>query len=485
MNKLKLFLENFLIYGLGSVAAKAVPLLMLPVVTRLMPNTEFFGISDMSTTIASLCSAIAVMGMYDAMYRLFFDSEEEKYRKEICATTFAFTWSSSLIIFIVMLLAREWLATIFFGSAAYVNVVCITAVSTLMGATNTIISAPTRLQNKRRVYVTMNVVAPLLAYSISIPLLMRGWYLLALPLASAVSAIAVQITFYLLNRRWFPFHKAKKKYLRPLLKLALPLLPNYLFYWLLNSGDRVMITNLMGMAQTGIYSAGAKMGQLSQLIYLAFGGGWQFFAFSTMKEKDQVKTNSFVLEYLGTVSFAVTMLVFALCRPIYNIVFTEEFSFGYIVAPYLFLAPLLQMLFQVATNQFLVIKKTWPSMLILLSAAVANILLNLLLIPRLGIEGAAIATLLGYVLANVVAIVVLIKLNLMQIQQRFLFCVLVITGYIVLWRVFLLDHWFAALLMALIAIALYIELYRNDLRLLFAQLHSWLKKDKMCEEKRI
>lgn len=66
---------------------------------------------------------------------------------------------------------------------------------------------------------------------------------------------------------------------------------------------------------------------------------------------------------------------------------------GYIVAPYLFLAPLLQMLFQVACNQFIVVKKTWPNMFILSVGAIVNIIANYFQIPRIGIEGAAIATL--------------------------------------------------------------------------------------------
>ena len=71
MNKLKLFLENFLIYGIGGIISKIIPLIMVPLVTRLMPNSDYYGISDLSNTVISFGSALAVMGMYDAMYRMF------------------------------------------------------------------------------------------------------------------------------------------------------------------------------------------------------------------------------------------------------------------------------------------------------------------------------------------------------------------------------------------------------------------------------
>ena len=79
MKKAKLFLENFLIYGLGGVISKIIPLIMVPVVTRIMPDSSYFGISDMSHTIVSFGSALAIMGMYDAMYRMFFEKDEEIY----------------------------------------------------------------------------------------------------------------------------------------------------------------------------------------------------------------------------------------------------------------------------------------------------------------------------------------------------------------------------------------------------------------------
>ena len=52
-----------------------------------------------------------------------------------------------------------------------------------------------------------------------------------------------------------------------------------------------MITNMLGIDAAGLYAVGSKLGMASQLIYMAFAGGWQYFAFSTMKEKDQVDTN--------------------------------------------------------------------------------------------------------------------------------------------------------------------------------------------------
>ena len=187
MSKLKLFIENFFIYGVGGIINKIIPLIMLPIITKLMPNTAYFGISDLSNTIVSFGSSIAILGMYDAMYRFFFDKDDERYKKSICSTTLLITTTISLFVFITMLEERNTLSQIFFGSKEYAYVICICAGTVFTTATNGIISAPTRMQNKRKVYLITNVISSILAYTVSIPLILGGYYIIALPIASMIS----------------------------------------------------------------------------------------------------------------------------------------------------------------------------------------------------------------------------------------------------------------------------------------------------------
>ena len=470
MNKFKLFIENFLVYGLGGIISKLIPLIMVPIVIRLMPNTEYYGISDLSNTVVQFGSAIAVIGMYDAMYRMFFEKEDEEYKKNICSTALLFTMITSLIVFAIMLIARNFIAQYFFGNSKYAYVVYLSAMAVLVSATNSIISAPTRMQNKRKIFLVTNTVSPLLSYSISIPMLLAGHYVIALPLAAVVSGVTMEITFGILNHGWFNFRRFDKKLLRQLLIIAIPLFPNFLIYWLFNSCDKVMITNILGIGAAGIYSVGSKLGHCSQLIYTAFAGGWQYFAFSTMKDDNQVKSNSMIFEYLGVISFVATAFICAWSYLIFNILFTDKYLTGYVVAPYLFLAPLLQMLFQVACNQFLVIKKTWPNMLILSSGVVINIVINYFLIPVLGIEGAAIATLLGYVVSDVICVVVLCKMKLMVINFKFVLATIIMMIYIIAWRLMFSNKILIGTISAIIVSIIMIFLYREDLKRLLAMI---------------
>lgn len=472
MSRLKLFIENFLVYGFGSIISKLIPFIMLPFITRLMPDSYYFGLNDVAATIVSFGSAFALMGMYDAMFRMFFEYAEETYKKQICSTAFLFTCAVSFSVSICVILLRNWLADFLFGDAAYSYLVGIAALSIFTGTTNNIISAPTRMKNKRRIFLITNTAGPILSYAVSIPLLLEGHYFIALPLSALLSGVSMEIVFWIINKSWFKYKYFSWKYLADMLKIGLPLVPVTVVYWIFNSSDRLMISKLIGAQQNGIYAIGAKAGQISMLIYSAFAGGWQYFAFSTMKEKDQVKMTSSIFEYLGSISYlaAIAMAVFA--EPLFHLLFNGDYVKGYAVAPYLFLAPLLQMLFQIAANQFLIIKKTLPNVLILIAGAVINVILNLLLIPAIGIEGAAAATVSGYVIAVVLCIAVLSHRKLWVLSGRFMIVTVVFLFVGMVWRFFTYHNFIGSIVLLNAMAFIYAYLYRKEIKACAALLHS-------------
>lgn len=467
MNKLKLFIENFLVYGFGGIISKMIPLIMVPIITRLMPNSEYYGISDLSNTLINFAKAFAVMGMYDAMYRMFFEKDDENYKKRVCSTAFLFTIGTSVIVFCIMLICKELIADFFFGNEKYAYVVYISAMAVMIGSTNSIIAAPVRMQNKKKIYLMMHTIGPIISYAIAIPLLLAGYYVIALPLAGLISAVSIEVSFGIMNRKWFSLKLYDKEILKELLIIGIPLMPNFLVYWLFNSCDKVMITNILGVGAAGIYSVASKLGHTSQLIYSAFTGGWQYFSFSTMKEENQVKHNSLIFEYLGVISFVATAFICAWSYFIFDILFTKEYLSGYIAAPYLFMAPLLQMLFQVVANQFIIVKKTWWNLIILATGALANVILNSVLISKIGIEGASLATLMGYAVSDVILVIVSTKMKLMVVSRQFIYSTILMIAYIVGWRLLWVNNILIGTVIAILLLVSYGYLYRNDLCNLF------------------
>lgn len=475
-SKFRLFIENFLIYGVGGVISKLIPLIMLPIITRLISDTTYFGISDLSNTVVQFGGALAVIGMYDAMYRMFFERNGIQFKKQVCSTTVVFTVGMSIVVTVLMVLCKDLIAQHFFGSIKYSYLVYITAVTTLVSATNQIVSAPTRMQNKRKVFLITNAVGPLISYSIAITLIVKGYYVAALPLAALISGITMESAFWILNRKWFSIKLFDKALLKQLLILGIPMFPNFLIYWIFNSSDKLMIANLINVGASGVYSVGSKLGHASQLIYTAFAGGWQYFAFSTMKEDGQVHSNTKVFECLGAVSYCATAFVCVISYPLFIILFSSDYLEGYIIAPYLFLAPLLQMLYQVSSNQFLIIKKTWPALFLLGSGAIANVFLNLLLIPMIGIEGASIATLSGYIISLVITVMILQKINLMELNKRFLLASILMAVYFLIWRIFISKNFVLSFVLFAVFVFILGHLYKNEVDYISEKIKAKIRK---------
>ncbi len=426
LSRAKLFLENFFIYGFITVLNKVLSLFLLPVMTRLLPDTSSFGVSEMFNVIVGFATPLAILGLYDAMFREFFEKDDEQYKYNVTTTTARIVLASSTIISLVLLIFNSFFSKLFFDTSQYRDIVIYSSISLIFSANTSIIQAPTRILNKRKVYVFSGLFQSILSYAISIPLIIIGFSYYGIIYSSLVTGAVMLIFFWFQNKKFFLSGTFDKKIAKELFKIGLPLVPTFLIYWIYNSTDRIMITNMLGTSQLGIYSIGARLAQISQLIYSAFAGGWQYFAFSTMRDEDQVDLVSRIFEYLGIISFVAFLAIVPFNNLIFSLLFKGDYIKGSTVFPYLFLSPLLLMLFQTAGNQFLVIKKSYLATMSLAVGAGTNVLLNYLLIPRLGIVGASIATLIGYTMSVIIVAIINQKMGLLKVKFRFILSALLV-----------------------------------------------------------
>lgn len=480
-SRTKLFLENFLVYGLGSILAKIAPLIMLPIVTRLMPDTTYYGLSDLSSITVSFGSAIAVMGMYDSMFRMFFEKDDLEYKKEVCSSTLSFVLISGITMCLLLFILKSYFSVWIFNDEKYVNLLNFTSFSILISTLSTIVIAPTRMQNKRKIFLITNTISPILGYSISIPMLFHKNYLYALPTAGLFTSSMMLLFFYILNRKWFNFKKVNISLIKEMLKIGAPLMPGFIIYWIFTACDRLMISKQIGNSFVGIYGIGLRVASISQFIYVAFAGGWQYFAFSTMKDNDQVELTSKIFEYLALVAFSTFVIIVPFTHFVFKLFFKGSYVNGYIAFPYLFLSPLLLMLYQTISNQFLVVKKTLPSTLILSVGAVINIILNYILINAIGIEGAAIATLSGYSVSVIIASIVLSKMKLVIVSNRMKIMSVVIALFTILWRLISPINIVPAILISLTTLIIFIYLYRQDIGRAYKKVKKFLKHKDLAE----
>lgn len=463
MARIKLLVENMLVYGLSGVIGNIIPFIMLPIITKIMPDASYMGIYDVSASITSLLTTFSIFGMYDAMFRLFFEKEDMEYKKSVCSTALVSVCIISLCISLIVFLFSDQLSYIFMGDTRFKTVLWIVSISIIIGAINTIVGAPTRMENKRFLMLAVNIMAPILSYAVAYWILKLGYFEYGMQVGNVLSVFSMLIIFLLINKKWFTIQKFDFGILKQLSQIAIPIVPIFLIYWIFSAADRLIISAVLGTTAVGVYAVGAKVAQISQLMYTAFAGGWQYFAFSTMKDRDQVEMLTLIFEILEGVVFVFSILVLSIIKWPYQLLFEEMYWKGIEIVPFLFVSPFLLMLFQIAANQFLVIKKTYYSTICLIMGVTCNVILNFILIKPLGEIGISIASLIGYTVSLIVALIILNKFKLFKIKPRMIRVAVIELLYLGIWGV-ISENFFNSVWVGFLFMVIIIINYWNELK---------------------
>ena len=166
--------------------------------------------------------------------------------------------------------------------------------------------------------------------------------------------------------------------------------------------DQVMITELLGEKQNGIYSIGVK---ILELIYFLPGVliGSYLPAITYVKKHEPEKYRAKLLQFYSVMTYtalAFTVLMAVNSFWVMDLLYGKEFEgSGMILFIYSF--SIYATFLGVASSQYLTVERLLKiSMYRTFIGAIANIILNFWLIPRYGINGAAIASLISYFIST-------------------------------------------------------------------------------------
>lgn len=235
----------------------------------------------------------------------------------------------------------------------------------------------------------------------------------------------------LLGLRFFIFNYAphKKKVislvnLKNLLKLGLPLVPDALLLMLLTWADRYVLNLYVGLAIVGIYTVGYRFSEVINFFLVApFGQALSPILFEQfVKSRDEYKKiMSRVFKYYWLIILSITIAYFIILKEAYQLFIGAEYMEGYNIIGIV----LLGMILWGATNflgaTLIMKEKTGIIFLFTFITVFLNIGLNFILIPKYGMYGAAVATLMSYILQFTMIFAYTQKLVFINYDYRFIF----------------------------------------------------------------
>ena len=187
-----------------------------------------------------------------------------------------------------------------------------------------------------------------------------------------------------------------------MVKYSLVFIPNSILWWFIDASDRFFVSFMCGTAINGLYAISYKIPTMLNTISTIFVQSWQM---SAIKEYEGGNNSNFYEQVYKQIIFFMgiaTLILIYLNKFILTIYVGTEYKTAWVYSPFLIIAFFAGALgnfwgsFYIATKNM---KKYLYSAII---GAIVNVCLNFLLIEQIGAIGAAIATMLCYIIVFII-----------------------------------------------------------------------------------
>lgn len=391
-SQVKSIFKHSSVYSLGNILGKVVSFIMLPIYTHYLTPSDY-GVIELLTLSVSLITMLISLRLTSALPRFYYGMEEGK-RKTLVSTMLICSLALSALFAFVLFQGRFLISEIVFKTpdkGAYFGLVF---VSMVFEIASQIAFTYLRVLERSGLFVLLSILQLFLGLSFNI--LFVVWFkyeifgvLYSMVLSNGLIFLVLQA--FAFSRVGFRIDRGM---LRQILSYSLPLLPASAAVFVLNMGDRFLLSRFVDTAEIGVYSLGYKFGVLLGV----FVGGPFLQAWEPKRvqlyehDPDAKKIFSTMFVYVFTLLVFGALGISVFIREIVAVMAAPSYFRAGAITPFVVFGYVFYTIFYVLDVGIMVSKTTYWYSVCNLSAAAVNVGLNLILIPRYGIQGAAIAT---------------------------------------------------------------------------------------------
>ncbi|MBC1316413.1 oligosaccharide flippase family protein [Listeria booriae] len=388
MNRLKKLGWNTFIIGLGSMGSKFMIFLLVPFYTFYLSPAEY-GKADILMMTISILLPIVTLSIADGVFRYTMDKVNPKQ-----------VFSTGCAILILMTGILILLAPVLLQIPMLQNYYLLCSAILLVQAWNALFQQQTRANGKLILYSVSGLLMAVVLFVANLIFLKYGnmgidGFLYANLVAFSCQAIVLFFGSKLY--RLFSFREMNRALLKKMLLYSLPLIPNAILWWVMQVSDRYILTLFLGVAANGLYTVAAKIPSLLSMINTIFFQAWSISAIG-----DGIKKNDTffaqVFSIFSCLFFIVTEAILLIVQPLAETLFSAAYQDVWQYVPFLLIAVILSSFSSFLEVSYMAEKKTKQLVITTLKGGVVNIALSFLLIPFIGIIGASIATLIGFLI---------------------------------------------------------------------------------------
>lgn len=412
-SKYKYLSKNIFLFGISSFGPKILVFLLVPLYTRCLTTAEY-GIADVITSTSSLLMPLLILVIQDAVMRFSIDRNynEGKVLTNSLWICMRGMLIAGLLVFLMIFIQfgiKDKILYLYLFLLILVNALYNIAISFARGI------------DKINVIVEMSLISTLGTCISNIVLLVifnigvHG-YLLSSIIGPSVSVIWVMFRVNIFS--YIKISYLDRDLRNEMQKFSIPLVANKLAWWINNLSDRYIVTWLCGVSSNGIYSVAYKIPTILTTCSDVFSQAWQL---SAIKELEENKNIGFITKMYELYNFLLVIccsFIMILNIPLASILYANNFFAAWKNVPFLLISVVFGGLSGFTGSLFMALKATKNFSRATIIGAVFNIITSYIFVALFGPIGAALGTMLSYILIWIIRMIDLKKFIVLKINWK-------------------------------------------------------------------
>lgn len=384
------------IYGAGDAAIQVVNVLLLAVYVKGgFLVTPDYGALAIIGAFEMMAKIVSRWGLDGAFMRFFHERETAGTLGRLTSTIVWFTLAADAVVFAGGFLASAPLSARLFPHPTYLLAFRIMLVNTFLISLTYVAFHSMRMRHEAVMYSGLVFARSIGTVVLRIGLVIgRHWGLAGWYAADILTTIVLLPVLW----RWMrPLVQARfsGEDLRLALRFGLPRLPHGLAQQGLDAGNQLLLTRYIALPQQGVYKNGVTLGTAIRFFTSAFETAWAPFYYATAKRAGAQGIFSKMATYGVAVLTLLVAVTIALAHDAILVMLKPEYLGAARVIPYIAVGMALQGVYLLTSIGLNLTSRTEYYPVGTFAALIVGLGSGLILMPRWGIEGAALAFLLS------------------------------------------------------------------------------------------
>lgn len=385
------------IYALASVASPLVSLVLAPFLTHSLSRDDY-GLLAVLITAIGLGTGITQLGLSSAFFRAYsYDYESQRDRSGVCSTVIVLLLLTSIPASIAVMTTAPWLAKVLFNNASFSDPIRFAALVIFLQNLTVPGFAWLRAENRAGFFSllsTGNLLVTLSATLIFVGILHMGIIGSLLAIGSGFACVVVSTLPVMLLRAGV---RPRFDITRNLLSFGVPLVFNFVSYWVLQLSDRYLLSHFGSLAQTASYAVAYSLGGVLNIVVVSpFILAWPAAMFAIAKRDDAAHAFQQVFRWFSIVLLFAAFAFSLISIAVLDLLFPPAYHSAAPIIPIIALSIMFYGVYNIFAVGVGVRRKTWLTATFMTLAALVNVGVNIVLIPLYGSMGAAVSTLVAY-----------------------------------------------------------------------------------------